>query len=159
MRTIDLREKKNNYQIAGLLHLSSIDNLYFSSQMEKESQAVYLKDLGVKQVIDLKFPEETEIDDKALWEKLGISYHAFPVGDVSKLSLNELGSFQKLIESSKESTLVYCMSSNRVAAIMALYLTKVCGHPKDRVIDLLGHMGMTKEALRESIVQRLMKSN
>lgn len=135
--------------------LYRLDNLFIGSKLTEESQLSVMQKLGVKTAIDMKEKGESDFPDEEKLNKFGIIYHHFPISDLSQVSLEDLRRLTILIKSSPGKKLLYCMSGNRVAAVIALQQALVFGHPKQRALNLAQKIGLTKEPLKEKLIQIL----
>lgn len=134
--------------------LSRVGDCYIASKIESQEQVEFIKSLGVSLAIDLKEIGESEFADQEVFSQHGVEYAHFPVSDVSSLEFEDLCRFEKLLGSTSGPKLIYCMSGNRVAALLALKLVLVCGHPKQRALDLAKKVGLIKEGLIQKVQAR-----
>lgn len=153
MKGIDLTKIESEIDSSPFDVLHKLDNIYISSKVDSQDKLSFLKEKEIRLAIDLKRPEETSIDDADEFQKENIEYLSIPVADFSDVSLSELEIIDKVVKSTEGNILIYCMSGNRVAALLALYLVKVCGHPKSRAVDLAKKIGLTKEALENKLIK------
>jgi protein tyrosine phosphatase (PTP) superfamily phosphohydrolase (DUF442 family) len=129
MKSLNLTDIQYDLQKGGFEHFIRVDNLFIGSIVESPSQVSFIKSLGVENVIDLKFEAETSFDDKEEFEKAGLKYFRLPIDDLSSLTFEKLQEFKARVIQSREMTLIYCMSGNRVGALLALHACEV--HPKN----------------------------
>ena len=147
---IDFQLAKNQFD-----HLIRVDHLYLGSKIFSSDQIDFVKSLGVNRVIDLKSSEETPFLDKQEFENTGIEYFNLPIQDLETLSFDELQEFGKLINHKSGKVLVYCMSGNRVGALLALNACIVCGHPKKRSLEFGERIGMKNPNTKQIISELL----
>lgn len=154
MGSIDLTdiEVVKNHNFCCLYRL---DNLYIGSKLEDQSQVELMKNLGVTTAIDMKEAGETDFPDEESLKKAGIEYVHFPVGDISNIAFEDLEKLSKAIKTGPGKKLLYCMSGNRVAAVLALQQALVLGHPKKRAFELAQKIGLTKNDLKEKLLKAL----
>lgn len=152
LKDIDTNISKNNFD-----HFLRVDHIYIGSKVDSSEQIEFLKSIGVKNVVDLKFSGETSFNDKEEFERMGINYFNLPITDIAELKFEELQEFGNLISQSEGKTLVYCMSGNRVGAILALNSCLVCGHPKKRALEFGEKIGLKNPKTKEVISELLEK--
>lgn len=157
MKCFNLTNIEENINDQLFNHLTKIDNVYTASKVDTKEQIQFLKDHGVKLAIDLKNQEETDFNEEAEFKAAGIEYYRFPITDISEIDFETLEKFKELFIKTDENKLVFCMSSNRVGALLALYLAQVCGHPKERALDIGIKAGMKREALQLMVKELLNK--
>ncbi len=138
-------------------HLIRVDHLYIGSKVDNSEQIEFLKSIGVKNVIDLKSTGETSFNDKEIFEKADIAYFNLPITDIAELEFEKLQKFGNLISQDEGKTLVYCMSGNRVGALLALNACFVCGHPKKRALDFGERVGMKNPNTKALVFELLEK--
>lgn len=136
-------------------HFMRVDHLHIGSKVDSLDQINFLKSIGIKNVIDLKSKEETSFNDKDEFQKAGISYFNIPITNIIDLNYEVLQKFGKLISKNESKTLVYCMSGNRVGAILALNACFVCGHPKKRALEFGERVGMKNPNIKALVSQLL----
>lgn len=151
MNNLDLTDIEENLDVDFINYMGRVDRIFVSSKIDRVEQIEELKKFQIEMVIDLKEKGETEFDDRKEFENSGIKYQNFPITSFSNLDFDSICQFSKMIESTEKNTLVYCISSNRVGAMMALYLAYKCGHPKKRAFEIGCKLGMTKDELKEKI--------
>jgi protein tyrosine phosphatase (PTP) superfamily phosphohydrolase (DUF442 family) len=151
MKCLNLSDIELNLDQQEFDHLVRIDHVLVGSKLSNEKQVSFLKNLGVEMAIDLKAEGETSFNDKEAIEKNDIEYVHFPVNDLENLGFSCLQEFAKLVNYKNKKIFIYCMSGNRVGALMALNAALVCGHPKSRALELGERLGMNKSALQEKV--------
>jgi protein tyrosine phosphatase (PTP) superfamily phosphohydrolase (DUF442 family) len=138
-------------------HFIRVDHLYIGSKVDNLEQIEFLKSIGIKNVIDLKSIEETSFNDRDEFQKAGISYFNLPITNIAELEFEKLQRFGNLISQDGGKTLVYCMSGNRVGAVLALNACFVCGHPKKRALAFGEKVGMKNPNTKTSVSELLEK--
>ena len=104
-------------QIVNLKHPST--GVYTSGQ-PTQAQLQGLAKSGVKRIINLRPPGESDLDEKTIVEALGMEYVNIPVAGASGVTPANAKQLEKLLQDSSKPTLVHCASSNRVGALVAL---------------------------------------
>lgn len=132
-------------------HLVKADNLYIASKLENHQQLDYLKDLDLSVAIDMKLKDETDFDDEKEITKLGIEYVYFPIESIEDVSFEQLEKLYEILSCDKTKKLVYCMSGNRVGALLALTQSFLGGHPKKRSLEFGQKTGLTRDSLIERV--------
>lgn len=138
-------------------HFIRVDHLYIGSKIDSLEQIDFLKSIGIKNVIDLKSTEETSFNDEKEFKKAGIGYINFPITNIAELEFEILQKFGNLISQNEEKLLVYCMSGNRVGALLALNSCFICGHPKKRALEFGEKVGMRSLNTKASVSELLEK--
>lgn len=132
-----------------------LDDILIGSKITKNSQIDLLKENEIQLAIDFKSPEETSFDDQAAFESSAIDYINFPISDIDKVSFEDLCYLKKELEKYPGNKFIYCMSANRVGAIIALILAEVIGHSKQRSFKVACQVGLNKENLIHKVKDRL----
>lgn len=139
----------------GLDFFARFDNIYVSSKITTTDQIEELIELGISEVVDLKLAGESGFNDKESFEAAGIKYYSMPVQNLDDVDFEFLEKFKNIIKENQNKKLVYCMSANRVGAVLSLFFAKICGHPKDRALDIALKMGLRKENLINQVKEKL----
>ena len=132
-----------------------VDHLMLASKITQMDQVHFMKDQGVTLAIDLKAQDETDFDDEAAFKSVGIEYVRYPVSDISQISFDDLNMLKEKLQSLPGNKAIYCISGNRVGAVIALLLAEIVGHPKSRAFEYGKKFGMIKEGLQEKVKARL----
>lgn len=155
MGNIDLTDIDERIVESPFSHLARLDELYIGSELTSENQITFLKSLGIETAIDMKEVGESDFPDKEALEKAGIQYFHFPVSDITNVEFEKLLELTNILRGNKGKKILYCISGNRVAAVLALQQSLVCGHPKLRAYEVACRVGMTKEMLKEKVYKIL----
>ncbi len=147
MNQIDLTDIESLIKNDLIERLYRVDYLYCSSKITSREQIEWLKSLQIKLVVDLKQSHETDFSDREEFERAGIDYIHFPISSLAELSFSDLRELAEALISDSEPKLIYCMSSNRVGALLTLIFTYVLGHPKQRALEVGKKLGLDKEGL------------
>lgn len=105
--------------------------------------------------VDLKHPDEIDFLAKEAFESMGIQYHNLPIVNFESLSLEQVKKFGELIEQNSSNVLVYCMSGNRVSALLALLLYAVYGFSKKEVCEVACKLGLSRGPLKKQLYKRI----
>lgn len=130
-------------------------DIYFSSQPTEDAMRA-AQARGIKVVVNLRMPEETQGDDgydeRKLAEGLGMDYVQIPVTPPS-LSLADADKLRAVLEGTSEPTLIHCASANRVGALWALYLHHCRGISLEDAIQHGRHAGLRSDTLIDRVEQ------
>ncbi len=119
-------EGKRITTIPGLMHLWKVDNLYLAGQPSDNSWDA-IKDLGVKQIINLRNEAEMDFSQEISKVKdLGLEYVQFPIVEAGELIPQNCERLSGMLNSD-EPFFIHCGSANRVAGWLITYLTKYRG--------------------------------
>ena len=152
MKAINLEKIESNLSLGTYTGLAQLDCLLIGPKVESAEQVDLLKKAGITNVIDMKTEGEFSFKDKEEFEKAGISYFHFPVSSPFDVDISRLQELESKIRCSEiGKTYLYCMSGNRVSVILGRLFFEVCGHPKDRVLDTIAKLGMTRADLLEKM--------
>ncbi len=154
MRNLDLTDVENNLP-SPFENFYRIGNYYIASKIDNDEQVKFLKDLGVKFAVDMKTTGEVLYPEASKLQENGIGYYHFPVSDLDLISFEALEELDSKLSENEGKILIYCMSGNRVGAVMGLLFSQILGHPKNRSVETACKIGLTKEGLKDKLVQRL----
>jgi protein tyrosine phosphatase (PTP) superfamily phosphohydrolase (DUF442 family) len=104
-----------------------------------------LVDMGYQRFISLRVPSE----DGAGWEEAhvagsDVSFARIPVSGATGLTRENVETLDRLLdESADDGTVLYCASSNRVGALLALRAYWLDGAEADQALELGRRAGMT----------------
>lgn len=155
MNCFNLTDTNSKELDVGLDFFARFDNIYVSSKISTTDQIEELKKIGITEVIDLKMVGESGFNDQECFEAAGIKYYSMPVQNLDDVDLEFLEKFKKIIKENQNKKLVYCMSANRVGAVLSLFFAKICGHPKARALDIALKLGLRKENLINQVKEKL----
>ena len=133
-----------------------LDRILVGSKIDEYSQIELLKTKGIELAIDFKSPDETNFDDESAFNSADIAYLNFPVSQIDLVTQEDLCFLKNKIEEFNGNVFLYCMSANRVGAIISLILAEVIGHSKKRSLRIGSEVGMTKDLLKQKVMDRLL---
>jgi uncharacterized protein (TIGR01244 family) len=142
-QTVDLPNKKE-----------PLPGITSGGQPSAEQLAAAAK-AGVKVVIDLRTSKEDRgMDEKAVVEKLGMTYINLPVEGAAGVTYENASALDKLLGKTDQPVLLHCASGNRVGALLALR-AKLEGSDNDAALALGVAGGVTglKHAVEEKLAQ------
>ncbi len=114
-----------------------------------------LREAGVREVINLRAPEETPgFDEAAAVRGAGIAYHDLPIRGAADLTRANVMRFDRLLDRAGDNpTLVHCASSNRVGAMIALRAALVEGQSAEAALTEGRRWGL--KGLEPAVRQRI----
>lgn len=98
-----------------ITRIHSVGDFYLASQPSAEDYPL-LKEMGVKSIINLRTPGETDIDGQGLAKANGMAYYPLPWKGPGQLTDEKLDEMRRLLREAKRPILLHCGSSNRVGA-------------------------------------------
>ncbi|MFO1078676.1 MAG: sulfur transferase domain-containing protein [Planctomycetota bacterium] len=129
----------------------------FSSGQPSPTQFAQLAAVGITRVVCLRPTTEPGTGfEEAAAPGLGLHFVRVPVGGKDGLTRANVDRLAKeLADAGDGNTLVYCHSSNRVGALLALKAAWLDGKPPKEAIDLGKRAGLTK--LEPAVAEQLAK--
>lgn len=128
-------------------------DLYASGQPSK-ADLEGLKAQGVAAVINLRPDQETpDRQLKSEAEAAGLAYYHLPIAGGPDVTPERAAMLDQLLTQAPRPTLIFCGSSNRVGALMALRAAKVQGKPAQEALELGRAFGLT--GLEAIVAQQL----
>lgn len=157
MKNFDLTNYVESIENNHLNHLSRIGPIFIGSKLNETIPVEFFSEKDIKTVIDLKLKTEDDFNDELYFSSMPIKYFHFPVSGMDSLTQERLVKFKELLDHNSNNILVYCGSGNRVAAILGLMFCFVCGHPRQRSLEIAQKIGLTKKALLKAVENRILK--
>lgn len=155
MSNLHLEDIEQNIQPELFDHLTRISNTYTASKINTNEQIDFLKSRNIQLAIDFKNQDETEFNEELEFEKSGIKYQRFAISSIDELNLEKLNEFKKIYENGPNNKLLFCMSSNRVGALLALYLFKLEKRSAAEAFQIGVAAGLTRAELQNKIKKEL----
>lgn len=127
-------------QVQAFEDLYRFQNFYISSQPEV-TRLTYLKDQGIRTIINLQTEEEREAfkeedyDERFVAEKLGFSYFELPIENGSGFTADNQAAFNDLLETGTP-TFVHCSSGRRATYLFIAYLVGEQGIQLQEAIEI-----------------------
>jgi protein tyrosine phosphatase (PTP) superfamily phosphohydrolase (DUF442 family) len=115
-------------------------NFYISSQPEV-TRLTYLKDQGIRTIINLQTEEEREAfkdedyDERFVAEKLGFSYFELPIENGSGFTAENQAAFNDILETGTP-TFIHCSSGRRATYLFIAYLVGEQGIQLQEAIEI-----------------------
>ena len=120
----------------------------YTTLFRSEAALTHFKNLGGVAVINLRKPWETDFDEQAIVEKLGLEYYNFPVSGRKELSAATMEKIGNAIrELGDVPVMVHCASGNRAAAWLATHLVTVHQDSLDNALKVAKSVGLTSKVL------------
>ena len=141
---------------AEVLNLRAPETRVMSSGQPTEEQLRVMAGAGVRHIINLRTPEEeTDFEERAVVESLGMSYHSIPVAAAGGITSANARSLQDILdEIGGEPTLVHCASGNRVGGLFAVSAFD-SGAGLDSAMAEGARWGMVSERTRQVVRENL----
>lgn len=122
-----------------------IEGNIFSGGQPTPAEFSKLRDKGIKTVINLRPPPETDWDQRALMSGLGIKYINLPIEGAAGISEENARTLMSLIDQNDdEPLLVHCGSGNRVGALIAMAESKIKQSDVETSINEGKRWGLTR---------------
>lgn len=99
------------------------NELYLGGQ-PKEEQFAFLKQLGIKTVINLRPKKELKFDEEKVAKIEGFSYINLPIKGEKDITFKNRDKLQQILTNAEKPVFLHCSSSNRVGALLALIAAK-----------------------------------
>ncbi len=130
-------------------------NLYFAGQPD-EAALTHFKNLGGVAVINLRESGETDFDEQAIVEKLGLEYYNFPVSGRKELSAATMEKIGKAVQKKGDvPVMIHCASGNRAAAWLATHLVTVHQDSLENALKVAKSVGLTSKVLEGKVIHLL----
>lgn len=127
-------------------HAVISERLHASGQ-PSAAQIARLPSAGITTLIDLRPQQETpDMDEATLAREAGLKYRVLPISGAADLTHENVLQFDRLLgesDAGRENVLMYCASSNRVGALMALRARWVQGRSVEEAMAIGRAAGMT----------------
>ncbi len=155
MKSLNLQDKEFDLQSDSFDHFVRVDHVFIASKISSHDQIKELERYHITKAIDVKETHETEFSDEEAFKGSSIEYIHFPISKVENIKFEELLALNQLIENSSGKVLIYCMSGNRVSALLALISCFVKGHPKNRALSFSKEVGLIHPDLTKTVSQMI----
>ncbi|MCS4093578.1 dual specificity protein phosphatase family protein [Rhizobium sp. BK176] len=139
-------------QLSGNFHTVVEGEFYRSAQPSPQQLEAYVRDYGIKTVINLRAR-----GDKGSWyaaevgttERLGVTHVDFPMSASKVLTLDRADELMKLMASLPKPILVHCQAgADRTGLASAIYSTRIAGRDEEAAERQLsfyfGHVGIPR---------------
>ena len=95
---------------------------------------------GIKTVVDLRLPSETQASNQDLTKSHGLGYVNIPV-DKENLSASQIGEFEAAIKDNAGPFLIHCATGARAALLLSLSEAKKNGWSREQTFEHARGMG------------------
>lgn len=120
-----------------IYNLKAQSEYVLTSGQPNQTDFAKLKELGVKNIINLRGDNETNWSEQDLVTELGMNYYHIPVQSKADITIENATKLQSLLnEHQQQTTLLHCASSNRVGALVALYNAITLKKPIDEAVEI-----------------------
>ncbi|UJX27325.1 MULTISPECIES: protein tyrosine phosphatase family protein [Pseudoalteromonas] len=126
-----------------IYNLKAQSEYVLTSGQPNQTDFAKLKELGVKNIINLRGDNETNWSEQDLVTELGMNYYHIPVQSKADITIENATKLQSLLnEHQQQTTLLHCASSNRVGALVALYNAITLKQPIDEAVEIGKQWGL-----------------
>lgn len=126
-----------------ILNLKAQSEYVLTSGQPNQTDFAKLKELGVKNIINLRGDNETNWSEQDLVTELGMNYYHIPVQSKADITIENATKLQSLLnQHQQQTTLLHCASSNRVGALVALYNAITLKKPIDEAVEIGKQWGL-----------------
>ncbi len=126
-----------------IYNLKAQSEYVLTSGQPNQTDFSKLKELGVKNIINLRGDNETNWSEQDLVTELGMNYYHIPVQSKADITIENATKLQSLLnEHQQQTTLLHCASSNRVGALVALYNAITLKKPIDEAVEIGKQWGL-----------------
>ena len=133
----------------GITPLSVRDGILLAGQPSEAAFEALSAD-GLRTVVDLRREEETPMDERALVEGLGMTYHQHEVGSTDDMTPEMFREVTDLLANSPRPLMLHCRSSNRVGAFWIVYRVQVDGVPIDQAVAEAKQAGLRSAPIEQA---------
>lgn len=134
---------------------TAVAGVHCSGQPDAEQFAA-VASTGVSDVISLRPATENGTGwEEAAASAAGVRFHRIPIASPDDLTPDAVRQFDTILKSAQGEAMVYCGSSNRVGALMALRAAMIEGKSADEAIALGKASGL--KALEPKVREILLK--
>lgn len=135
----------------GVENVTHLRHLWFSGQPDGAALE-QAKTEGVKVVVNLRAASESDWDEQAAAEALGLTYYSVPVPGDQPFQREAFERVEALVSQHRDGgVLIHCSSSNRVGAWLTAHLVEKHGLPADEAIAVGRRAGITKPAIETKV--------
>jgi uncharacterized protein (TIGR01244 family) len=100
---------------------------------------------GVATVINLRYPDETDVDEQQIVTDLGMAYKQVSFNSPEDLTARKLNQIRELLSESNQPVLLHCSSANRVGAAWLAYRVAENGEPFQSALKEAKKVGLRTE--------------
>lgn len=129
-----------------VIRVQSFEDLYryqtfFISSQPEVTRLTYMKDQGIRTIINLQTEEEREAfkeedyDERFVAEKLGFSYFELPIENGSGFTAENQAAFNDILKKGTP-TFIHCSSGRRATYLFIAYLVGEQGMPLQEAIEI-----------------------
>ena len=126
-------------------NLSIAGDIYLAGQPGAKDFAL-LKARGVKTIINLRTPGESDLNEKKIVEDLGMTYVSLPWNGPDQLTDQKLDAMRTALHENERPIMLHCGSANRVGAGWLAYRVLDEGIPVEQALAEAKQIGMRTKA-------------
>jgi protein tyrosine phosphatase (PTP) superfamily phosphohydrolase (DUF442 family) len=136
-------------------NVTHVGRLWFAGQPDAETLRK-AKENGLRVVLNLRDPAESEWDERSAVEGLGMVYYNVPVQTTGPFTRESFSRIDALLEDHEEDQiLIHCSSSNRAGGWYATYLVEKRGVSVDEALAIGRETGITKDGIARRVLAYL----
>jgi protein tyrosine phosphatase (PTP) superfamily phosphohydrolase (DUF442 family) len=136
-------------------NVTHVGRLWFSGQPDTETLRE-ARENGLRVVLNLRDPSESEWDERSAVEDLGMVYYNVPVQKTGPFTRESFSLIETVLEDHEEDEiLIHCSSSNRAGGWFATYLVEKRGVSVDEALAIGRETGITKDAIESRVLAYL----
>ncbi len=149
---IDLTDIDENLKSSFSDFLSRVDRIFISSQIYQDFSQKQIRDLKISTIISLNINGEE--DSKLFLNQNNVKFISHPIPEIERICFDDLTKINPYFQKN-QSILIYSKSANKASIFLALYFYSICGHPKERCLELSKRLGVTKQNLVEKLAKKM----
>ncbi len=150
-----LEDVEGPFSWGAVSNVTHVGRLWFTGQPDAETLRK-AKENGLRVVLNLRDPSESEWDERSAVEDLGMVYYNVPVQKTGPFTRESFSRIDALLEDHEEDQiLIHCSSSNRAGGWFATYLVEKRGMSVDEALAIGRETGITKDAIASRVLAYL----
>ncbi len=134
------------------VNASELDNIIFAGAIEAEDAEVF-RNKGIKTIVSLRKPSETNWDEVAWANKEGFRILHLPCAGPGELSPDQFAELFKTLDGAGESekVLIHCRGGGRVGACWAIYRATRKGIEASEALNEAAAIGLKNEKMEKEV--------
>ncbi len=147
-------------RLGNTVNPSKFQHTIFAGAIAANDAAV-IRQQGVRTIISLCQPNETDWDEAAWAAKEGFDFHQIPCGPPSSISKEQLDRVFALLSQAgpDHAVLIHCAQGGRVGACWAFYRNWTQGISTEDALREAAEIGLRSEAMQKAIREKLEAGN
>lgn len=140
------------YECGDVDRIHTLDKFFLASQ-PAPNDFEQAKKGGIRTVINLRHPEETDFNEKDIVTTMGMAYHNVPWNGPEELTPEVFEKTRKLLRTAERPILLHCSSANRVGAVWIPFRALDMGVPLEQAVQEAKTIGLKSPAYEEKARQ------